>query len=63
MFRARFRREISIKLLYQFMSIFVNLSPTFSHLHPLQVGNCDSNSRLVMDEDDDGKFRLERVNP
>ena len=25
------------------------------------VENCDSNSRLVVDEDDDGEFRLERV--
>ena len=24
--------------------------------------NCDSNSRLVVDEDDNGKLRLERVN-
>ena len=31
-----------------------------SHLHPLQVVNCDSNSRLVVDEDDNGKFRLEK---
>ena len=31
------------------------------HLHPLQVETCDSNSRLVVDEDDNGKFRLERV--
>ena len=38
-----------------------HLSRTSSHLHPLQVENCDSNSRLVMDEDDNGKFRLERV--
>ena len=44
------------------MTIFLNLSPTSSHLHPLQVGNCDSNSRLVVDEDDNGKFRLESVN-
>ena len=40
------------------MAIFFNLSPTSSHLHPLQVGNCNSNSRL---EDDNGKFRLEKV--
>ena len=33
-----------------------------SHLHPLQVENCTSNSRLVVDEDDNDKFRLERVN-
>ena len=33
-----------------------------THLHPLQVENCDSNSRLVVDENDNGKLRLERVN-
>ena len=32
------------------------------HLHPLQVENCDSNSRLVVDEDDNGKIRPERAN-
>ena len=37
------------------------LSPTSNHLHPLQVENCDSNSRLVVDEDDNGKFRPEGV--
>ena len=51
-----------MKLIYQYMSIFINFSTTSSHLHPLQVENCDSNSRLVVDEDDNGKFRLERVN-
>ena len=43
------------------MVIFFNFSPTSNHLHPLQVENCDSNSRLVVDEDDYGKFRIERV--
>ena len=43
------------------MTIFFNFSLTSNHLHPLQVENCDSNSRLVVDEDDNGKFRLERV--
>ena len=43
------------------MGIFFNLSPTSSHLYPLQVENCDSNSRLVVDEDDNGISRLERV--
>ena len=38
-----------------------HLPPTTSHLHPLQVKNCDSNSRLVVDEDDNGKFRPDRV--
>ena len=47
-----------MKLLNQYMGI----STTSNHLHPLQVENCDSNSRLVVDKDDNGKFRLERVN-
>ena len=50
-----------MKLVYQYIAIFFNFSPTLSHLHPLQVENCDSNSRLVVDEDDSGKFMLERV--
>ena len=50
-----------MKLVYQYMVIFLNFSPTSSHLRPLQVENCDSNSRLVVDEDDNGKFRPERV--
>ena len=33
------------------------------HLHLLHVENCDSNSRLLVDEADDGKFSLKRVNP
>ena len=47
--------------IHQYMVIFFNFSPTSNHLHPLQVENCGSNSRLVMDEDDNGKVRLERV--
>ena len=43
------------------MVMFFTFSPISSHLHPLQVENCDSNSRLVVDEDDNGKLRLERV--
>ena len=43
------------------MAIFCNFQTTSNHLHPIQVENCDSNSRLVVDEDDNGKFRLERV--
>ena len=45
------------------MAIFFNFSPTSSHLRPLQVDICDINSRLVVGEDDNGNFRLERVNP
>ena len=37
------------------------LPPTSSHLHPLQVKNCDSNSRLVVDEDDNDKFGLKEL--
>ena len=52
-----------MKLVYQHMVIFFIFSPTSSHLYPLQVENCDSNSRLVVDEDDNNKFMLQRVNP
>ena len=50
--------HISIKLVCQYMEIFFNFSLNPSHLHPLQVENCDSNSRLVVDGDDNGKARL-----
>ena len=40
---------------------FFHLPPTSSHLHPLQVENCGSNSWLVVDDDDYGKVRPERV--
>ena len=50
-----------MKLVSQFKEKFFNFLITSSHLHKLQVENCDSNSRLVVDEDDNGKFRLERV--
>ena len=53
--------KISMKLFFHYVAIFFIVSSTLSHLHPLQVENCDSNSRLVVDEDDNGKFRLERV--
>ena len=43
------------------MAIFFIFLTTSSHLRPLQVENCGSNSRLVVDEDDDDKFRIERV--
>ena len=43
------------------MTIFFNFQITSNHLHSLQVLNCDSNSRLVVDEDDNGRIRIERV--
>ena len=51
-----------MKLVYQYMAIFFIFSLTSSHHRPLQVENCNSNLRLVVDEDDNGKFRPERVN-
>ena len=56
-----FRTKISMKLVYQYVVFFFNFKTTPNHFHPVQVENCDSNSRLVLDEDDNGKFRLERV--
>ena len=53
--------KIFMKLVYQYMAIFFNFSPTSNHLYPLQAENCDSNSLFVVDEDDNDKFRLERV--
>ena len=50
-----------MKLIYEYMVIFFDLSPTSSHLYPLQVEYCDSNLRIVVDEDDKSRFRLERV--
>ena len=50
-----------MKLVYQYIEIFFDFYTTSNHLHPLQVENCDSNSRLVVDEDDNGKLRPERV--
>ena len=47
-----------MKLIYQYMAIFVNFKTTSNHLHLLQV---DSNSRLVVGEDDNDKFKPETV--
>ena len=49
------------ELFLKINDIFFYLSPISSHLHPLHVANCDSISRLVVDENNNGKFRLERV--
>ena len=52
--------NISTEQVYQYNAIFFNFSTTSNNLYPLQVENCDSNSRLVVDKNDNGKFRLER---
>ena len=59
--QLRSYRKKSMKLFCRYMAIFFNFSLALSHLHPLQVENCDSNSRLVVEEDDNNKFRPERV--
>ena len=56
-----FSMKIPMKLVYQYMAIFFNFPLTSSHFHPLQVENCDSNSRLVVDGDNNDNFTLERV--
>ena len=43
------------------MVIFFNFSPTSNHFHPLQVVNCDSNTRLVVDENDNVKSGLKEL--
>ena len=54
--------KISMKLVTNYLAIFFNFSATSNHLHPLQVENCDSNSRLVVDEDDNVKSGLKGLN-
>ena len=54
--------KISIKLVCQYMVIFFNFPLTSNHLYPLHAENCDSISRVVVDEDANGKFRLESLN-
>ena len=51
-----------MELVYQYMIIFFTFSPTLNHFHPLQVENCDSNYRLVVDEDDNVKSGLKGLN-
>ena len=57
-----FGTKIFMEQFNQITVYLFHMAPTSSHLHPLQVENCDSNSRLVVDEYDNGKLRLERVN-
>ena len=57
-----FRMNISMKMVYRYVTIFFTFSPTSNHIHPLQVENCDSNSRLVVDEDGNVKSGLKGLN-
>ena len=47
--------------LFNDTNIFLSFAPTSSHFHPLQIKHCDSNSWLVVDEDDNDNFRREKV--
>ena len=60
--RKGFRMNIFIALfeLYVTITLFYK-SSILRHLHPLQVGNFDSNSRIVVNEDLNDYFRLERA--
>ena len=49
-----------MKLVYHYIAIFFNFQTTSNHFHLLQGENCESNSQLVLDEDDNGKVRLEK---
>ena len=51
--------KIYMKLVFQYIAFFFNFSTISSYLHSLQV----ENSRLVVNEDDKGKLRLEKVKP
>ena len=57
-----FWMKISMKLVHEYIVIFFIFSPSSNHLHPLQVANYDSNSRLVVDEDDYVKSGLKGLN-
>ena len=57
-----FRIKNFMKLAYKYIAIFFNFSTILNNLHSLHVENWDSNSRLVVDEDDKSKLRLEKVN-
>ena len=52
------KSEVLIKKIFVeiilIITIFFSIATHFKHLHPLQVENCDSNSRFVVDEDDNG---------
>ena len=52
--------KISMKLVYQYMAIFFNF---LNHIKSSSsTTSRELRQRLVVDEDDNGKFRLERVN-
>ena len=57
-----FRMKNPMKLVHRYITILFTFPTTSNQFHPLLVKNCGSNSRLVVDEDDNGKFRPERVN-
>ena len=53
--------KIPMKLAHKYIRISFNFSTTSNILHSLQVKNCNSKSRLVVDEDKNGKIRCGMV--
>ena len=51
------------ELLCQHMANFFNISPIASHLHPLNFEDYDFDSRLVVNDDLNGKFRFKMAAP
>ena len=50
-----------MELFWKYISIyFFHLLATSSRFRPLQVESCDSNSRLEVDENVNGKLRFEK---
>ena len=59
-----FRFSVDEHFHITYILAFNPLSPhdALNHRHPLQVENCDSNSRLLVDEDDNVKSGLKGLN-
>ena len=50
-----------MKLFYQYMASSFIFPPTSSYFHPLQVENMRQQFAALVDDDDNRKFRLDRV--
>ena len=50
-------KDLNENFYESYILIHGNFSPSLNQLHSLQGENCDSNSRLVVDEDDNGIFQ------
>ena len=57
------RTKISMKLVYQYMAIFFIFNPHQIIFIHYKSRIATANTRLVVDEDDNGKSRLQKVTP